>query len=112
MLYECLVAAEMLQKKKINAMVINSHTIKPLDKKTILATAKKCKKIITVEEHQITGGLGSAISEYLSEVYPTKIKKVGVNDHFGESGEPKELLKKFGFSAEHIYKEAFKLCKK
>ena len=111
-MYECMVAAGMLSKKGINAMVINSHTIKPLDKKIILTAAKKCKKIVTVEEHQITGGLGSAISEYLSEVYPTKIKKVGVRDHFGESGEPKELLKKFGFSAEHIYKEAFKICKR
>ena len=110
-MYECLLAAEMLQHKGVNAMVINSHTIKPLDKKTILWAAKKCKQIITVEEHQITGGLGGAVSEYLSEVWPTKIKKVGVDDHFGESGEPKELLKKFGFSAKHIYKEAFNLLK-
>ncbi len=109
--YECLAAAKLLQEKGINAMVINCHTVKPLDKTTILQAAKKCKKIITVEEAQITGGLGGAISEFLSETYPTTIRKIGVQDHFGESGEPKELLHKFGFSAKHIAKQAEKMVK-
>jgi transketolase len=109
--YECLAAALKLQEKGIDAMVINCHTIKPLDEKTILAAAKKCKKVVTVEEAQITGGLGGAISEFLSETYPVKIKRIGVRDHFGESGEPEELLKKFGFSSENIVKEVLKMCK-
>lgn len=110
--YECLGAALRLQQRGINAMVINSHTVKPLDKKTILMAAKKCKRIVVVEEAQITGGLGGAISEFLSETYPTKIKRIGVKDHFGESGTPDELLKKFGFSANHVYKEVMKLCRR
>jgi len=109
--YECLIAAAMLEKKGINAMVINSHTIKPLDEKTILMAAKKCKHIITVEEAQIIGGLGSAVSEYLSEVHPTPIKRIGVKDHFGESGSPEELLRKFGFSSTHIFNEALRMLK-
>ncbi|NQV91013.1 transketolase family protein [Candidatus Woesearchaeota archaeon] len=107
---ECMQAAQDLEKKGINAMVINSHTIKPLDKATILMAAKKCKKIITVEEGQITGGLGGAVTEFLSEVYPIPIKRIGMKDRFGESGEPVELLKKFGFSAEHILRAALKIC--
>lgn len=110
-LYECLLAAKMLEKEKISAMVINSHTIKPLDKKTIIYAAKKCGKVITVEEAQISGGLGGAVSELLSEEYPVKIKRIGVNDRYGESGSPEELLKKFGFSSEHIFTDAVKLVK-
>jgi transketolase len=109
--YECLLAAKKLEEKGFSAMVINCHTIKPLDGKTILAAAKKCKKIITVEEAQITGGLGGAVSEFLSENYPVIVKKIGVKDRYGESGTPKELLKKFGFSAEHVYKESLKLLR-
>jgi len=111
-LYETLQAALLLQQDHINAMVINCHTIKPLDHKTILDAAKKCGTIITVEEAQITGGLGGAISEFLSEVHPTTIKRIGVKDHFGESGNPDELMHKFGFSAQHIYQEAKQLFKK
>ena len=110
--YECLEAARLLAEHKINAMVINCHTIKPLDVRTIVAAAKKCKKVITVEEAQITGGLGGAITECLSENYPVLINRIGVRDHYGESGEPAELLKKFGFSAQHIAAQAQKMCKK
>jgi transketolase len=109
--YECLGAALKLQEQGVSAMVINCHTVKPLDKATILRAAKKCKRILTVEEAQTTAGLGGAISEFLSETYPTKIKRIGVRDHFGESGQPDELLKKFGFSAEHIFKQAQQLIK-
>ena len=108
---QCLQAAALLQDKHINAAVINCHTINPLDTTTILAIAKQCKRIITVEEAQITGGLGGAISEYLSETHPTPIKRIGVRDHYGESGTPDELLNKFGFSAEHIANEAIKFIK-
>jgi transketolase len=107
--YECLAAAELLEAQGIKAMVINCHTIKPLDGRTILMAAKRCKRVVTVEEAQINGGLGGAISEFLSENYPTKIKRIGVKDHFGESGTPDELLKKFGFSAEYVYKESLKM---
>jgi transketolase len=109
--YECLIAAELLQNKKVSATIINSHTIKPLDQKTILSAAKKCKCIVTVEEAQIIGGLGGAVAELLSEKLPKKLKRIGVKDHFGESGSPDELLKKFGFDANSIYNEVLKFCK-
>ena len=71
---------------------------------------KKCEYIVTVEEAQIIGGLGGAVAEFLSSTYPKKIKRIGVKDHYGESGSPDKLLKKFGFSAQHIYKEIIKFC--
>ncbi len=108
-IYQCLGAAALLQEKGLNAMVINCHTVKPLDKKTILEAAKKCRHIITVEEAQAKGGLGGAIAEFLSEIFPVKIKSIGMQDQFGESGSPDELLKKFGFTAEHICREAMKM---
>ncbi|MBI2662769.1 transketolase family protein [Candidatus Woesearchaeota archaeon] len=111
-LHETLQAALLLQQHNINAMVINCHTIKPLDKETVLHAAKKCKFIVTIEEAQIIGGLGGAITEYLSEAYPAKIKRIGVNDHYGESGSPEELMHKFGFSSQHIYQEAKKLLRR
>ncbi len=88
----------------ISCEVINCHTIKPLDGETILKSVKKTGCVVTVEEHQIAGGLGGAVSEFLSEVYPVKIKRVGMKDRFGESGEPEELLHKFGLDAEGIAK--------
>ncbi|MBI2146137.1 transketolase family protein, partial [Candidatus Woesearchaeota archaeon] len=109
--YESLVAADVLEQRGIYATVINCHTIKPLDGETILAAARKCQRIITVEEAQINGALGGAVAEFLSEHHPTKMARVGVRDHFGESGEPNELLKKFGLSAEQIVKEALKLIR-
>ncbi len=111
LVYECLLAAGLLQERGVHAMVINCHTIKPLDKATLLNAAKKCKRIVTVEEAQITGGLGGAIAELLSEEQPTKMKRIGVLDRFGESGEPEELVKKFGLSSEFIFKEAYKLVR-
>jgi len=105
----CLEAANLLEAKKIKVMVINCHTIKPLDEKTILMAAKKCKKIITVEEHQIAGGLGGAVAEYLSTVCPVPITRLGFKDHYGESGEPEEILKKAGLSTEQIVKEIMRV---
>lgn len=109
LVYECLLAAGLLQERGIHAMVINCHTIKPLDKNTILNAARKCKRVMTVEEAQVNGGLGGAIAELLSEELPTKLKRIGVMDRFGESGEPDELIKKFGLNSEFIFKEAMKL---
>src|SRR3989344_5684272 len=93
MVYQALLAARELEKQGIDAMVINCHTIKPLDKETIILAAKKTKAIVTAEEHQINCGLGSAISELLGKTHPTPIEMVGINDTFGESGNPEELLK-------------------
>ena len=88
-------------------MVINNHTIKPLDKITLLKAARDCGAIVTVEEHQMAGGMGSAISELLAMNYPTPMEFVGMPDHFGESGQPEELLAKYGMSTSKI-KEAVK----
>ena len=109
--YEAIVAAEELQKDGINAMVINMGTIKPLDEELVLSAAKKCGKIITCEEHSVIGGLGEAVASYLSEVHPTPVKRIGVNDEFGHSGPAAALLKQFGLSAEHIVEVAKDLCK-
>ena len=109
--YEAVVAAEELAKDGINAMVINMGTIKPLDEELVLAAAKKCGKIITCEEHSVIGGLGEAVASYLSEVHPTPVKRIGVNDEFGHSGPAAALLKQFGLSAEHIVEVAKELCK-
>lgn len=107
--YEALLAAEQLAKPRIkanliSAEVINVHTIKPLDVNTLLRSAKKTGRVVTVEEHQITGGLGSAVAEALSEEYPVPIKRVGMPDSFGESGEPDELLKKYRMAKDDIVK--------
>ncbi len=102
---EALLAAEMLQKDQISAEVINIHTIKPLDKELVVASAQKTKKVVTVEEHSIVGGLGSAVCEVLSEEAPTKVLRIGVNDVYGESGPALELIKKYELDAESIYKK-------
>lgn len=102
MTYMAMMAAEMLFKDGIDAEVIHCPTIKPLDAVTILHSAKKTKHVITVEEAQIAGGLGGAVAELLSEELPTKMRRIGVRDCFGESGTPEELLKKHGLTAHHI----------
>lgn len=99
-------AAEELKKDEIDAEVINIHTIKPIDKELIIRTAQKTGKVITVEEHSIIGGLGSAVCEVLSQEYPTKVKMIGINDVFGQSGKPKELLEHYGISTANIIKTA------
>ncbi|MBR1741574.1 MAG: transketolase family protein, partial [Lachnospiraceae bacterium] len=83
--------------------VINIHTIKPLDEDLIVAAAKETGKVVTIEEHSVIGGLGSAVCDCLSEKAPTKVLKIGVNDTFGESGPAVELIKKYGLDAEGIY---------
>ncbi len=104
MVNEAIKASEELKKENINAEVIDIHTIKPLDEKLIIETAKKTGKVVVAEEHNIIGGLGSAVAEVLSENYPTKIKRVGVKDTFGESGSPADLVKKYGLTSEEIIK--------
>jgi transketolase len=100
---EALEAAKMLEDDGISAQVINIHTIKPLDEDLIVEAAKKTGKIVTVEEHSVIGGLGSAVAECLAEKYPTKVHKIGVNDVFGHSGPAVALIKEFGLDAEGIY---------
>ncbi len=101
---ESLKAKEELEKQGINIRVVDIHTIKPIDKETIIRSAKETKKLISVEDHSIIGGLGTAISDVLSEEYPVKLIKLGVKDTFGKSGKAEELLKYFGLTAENIIK--------
>jgi len=95
----------MLEADGISAEVINIHTIKPLDEELVLSSAKKTGKVVTVEEHSVIGGLGSAVADVLSEKEPTRMIKIGINDVFGESGPAVELIKKYGLDAESIYKK-------
>lgn len=99
----CLEVADKLSEEGIEAKVINIHTIKPLDEDLVVAAAKETGKVVTVEEHSIIGGLGSAVCEVLSEKAPTKVMKIGVNDTFGESGPAVELVKKYGLDTQSIY---------
>lgn len=100
---ECLNAAQMLEQKGINAQVINMHCIKPFDCNTIIEASKKTNKVFTVENHSIIGGLGSAVCECLSENYPTKVHRIGINDEFAQSGPQRELMKFYKLCAEDIY---------
>ncbi len=99
----CLEAAERLAEDGIDAKVVNIHTIKPLDEELVIKSAKETGKVVTVEEHSVIGGLGSAVCDVLSENAPTKVMKIGVNDTFGESGPAAELIKKYGLDADSIY---------
>lgn len=102
LLFNAIKAAEELNAAGIGASVLHMATIKPLDTEALLSFANEHKTLVTVEEHQITGGLGSAVAEYLSSVRPTKIARVGVKDRFGESGEPDELISHFGMDVPAI----------
>lgn len=100
--YEALQAAELLKEDGISAKVINIHTIKPLDEELILEAAKETGRIVTVEEHSVIGGLGSAVCDVLAEKYPVPVLKIGVQDTFGESGPARELLVKYGLDCKAI----------
>ena len=102
MVYEAIQAGEKLAELGINARIINMSTIKPLDEELVLKAAKECGKVITCEEHSVIGGLGEAVCSFLSETYPTPVKRIGVNDQFGFSGPAAEVLKAFGLCADHI----------
>ena len=101
---EALKAQEVLKEKGINVRVIDVHTIKPLDKEMIIKCAKETKRIITIEDHSIIGGLGTAVCEVLSENFPAKVTRIGINDTFGESGKAEELLKKYNLNSEYLVK--------
>lgn len=99
---ESIKAKEELEKQGINIRVVDIHTIKPIDKELIIKCAKETKKLVSIEDHNIIGGLGSAISEVLTEEYPAKLIRMGMKDRFGESGPAKELLRYFGLTSEDI----------
>jgi len=101
-------AKEELAKEGINARVINIHTIKPIDKELLIKAAKETKTIVTVEEHSVIGGLGSAVAEVITEECPVPVLKVGIKDTFGESGKPNELLKVYGLTVEAIVEQSKK----
>lgn len=108
LVYEALLAAEEL-KNEIDVEVINIHTIKPIDEETVVRSARKTGKVITLEDHQINGGLGGAVAEVLGEKSPTKMIRMGMKDSFGESGEPGELLAKYGLDKDGVIKTIKKI---
>ncbi|AGX45271.1 transketolase family protein [Clostridium saccharobutylicum] len=99
-------AKDLLAKEGIDATIINIHTIKPIDTELLVNAAKETGAIVTAEEHSVIGGLGSAVSEVVTERYPVPVLKVGINDTFGESGKPNELLQAYGLTTENIVKRA------
>lgn len=106
LVYQALLAAAKLEKAKIKVRVINNHTIKPMDEKTIIKAARDAGAVVTVEEHQVMGGMGSAVAEILAKHYPVPMEFVGVQNKFGESGEANELLDKYGLGVEDIVRAA------
>ena len=112
LVYEALLAAHELEVEGLSVEVINCPTIKPLDIDTIIASAKKTNAVVSVEEHQITGGLGGAVAETLGEHYPATLQRIGMPDTFGESGEPHELLKKYGMTKPAIVVAVKKVLEK
>ncbi|MBU1062403.1 MAG: transketolase family protein [Candidatus Omnitrophica bacterium] len=110
--YEALVAHEILKKEKISARVINLHTLKPVDRAVITKAAKETGAIVTAEEHTIIGGLGSLVSEVLTQEFPVPVEFIGVKDRFGESGSPEELFKVFELTAEDIVKAAKRVIRR
>ncbi|HTP56846.1 MAG TPA: transketolase C-terminal domain-containing protein [Candidatus Paceibacterota bacterium] len=102
LVYEALRAAEALAAEHINCTVIDNHTIKPMDVDTVIAAAKRCGAIVTAEEHQVSGGMGSAVAEVLARTNPVPMEFIGVQDSFGQSGTPAELMEHYGLTARHI----------
>ena len=103
MVHVALEAYNMLKRDNIHSSIINVHTIKPLDKNGVIRAAKNCGSVISIEEHSVIGGLGSAISDVLSEEYPVFHTRIGVNDKFGESGDYQSLLIKHKLTAKHLF---------
>ena len=112
LLYNALLAARELAEEGINTLVVNNHTIKPMDEKTIIEVAKKCRSIVTVEEHQVAGGLGGAVAEILAKHCPTPMAFIGMQDTFGESGSPSQLIEKYGMGINAIKEAVRKVIKK
>jgi transketolase len=111
MVPEALKAAESLKSKGVSAAVVDLHTVKPLDSEAVVRFARRCGRVVTAEEHNVLGGMGSAVAEVLGESAPTPMKRVGVMDTFGESGEAGELLRKYGLTAANIEQSAEALLK-
>lgn len=111
MVHEAVIAKKLLEDEGISARVIDIHTIKPIDKEIIIKAAKETGAIVTAEEHNILGGLGSAVAEVLVENYPTPMKRVGVEDKFGKSGKPEAVLKEYGLTAENIVNKVKEVIK-
>ena len=107
LLYNAMLAAAELEKEEISVVVLNSHTVKPIDEKTIIEAAKKCGAVVTLEEHSIIGGLAGAVAEVLAKNHPVPMEFVGMRDVFGESGPPNDLIEKYGMGVKNI-KEAVK----
>jgi transketolase len=112
LVHKALLAAQSLEKENINTVVVNLSTIKPLDEETIVAVAKRAGKVVTVEEHQIHGGMGSAVAECLSSKYPVSIEFIGVQDQFGQSGTPDELIGHYKMGESDIIKAVKNIIKK
>ena len=112
LVYNALLAARELEKEKIGSIVLNCSTIKPIDDKKIVELAKKCGAVVTVEEHQVAGGLGGAVAEVLAKYAPTSIEFIGMQDTFGESGAPDELIKKYGMGVKDIVAAARRAVKR
>jgi transketolase len=108
MVYQAILASDILEKKGISAAVVNLHTIKPIDTDTVIKQAFKTRAIVTAEEHQVAAGMGSAVLEILAQNYPVPVEMVGVKDSFGESGQPWQLMKKFHLMPEDIAEAAIK----
>ena len=102
LVHNALLAAQELQKESVGVIVVNVHTIKPLDEETIIACARESGAVVTVEEHQVAGGLGGVIAELLAREAPTPMEFIGVHDMFGQSGEPKQLIEHYGMGVSHI----------
>lgn len=111
-LYHALRAARTLQESGIESLVLNCHTVKPLDEKAIVDVAKQAGAIVTLEEHQVSGGLGGAVAELLARLRPTPIEFIGMQNVFGESGTPEELLEKYGMGVDAILRAAKKVIKR
>lgn len=112
LVYEALMAAVELEKEGVSIEVINSHTIKPLDVDTIASSVQKTGAVVTVEEHQVTGGLGGAVAEALAKEHPVPMEFVGMQDTFGESGAPEELLEKYGMTSKDVVAAIQKVIKR
>ena len=112
LVYQSLMAAKELEKEGIKVTVVNNHTIKPIDEETLIQVAKKCLAVVTVEEHQISGGAGSAVAEVLAKHFPVPVEFVGMPNTFGESGAPNELLEKYGMGVKDIKAALKKVLRK
>ncbi len=107
-LYSAIIAAKKLEDKGINIKVMNLSTIKPLDKEAIISLAKETKNIVTIEDHQVYGGMGSSVAECLAQFYPTRIKFLGIKDEFGQSGTPEELYKNYQLDTDSIIESVYR----